>query len=1054
MTTIKLSGKWRQRPLLFRFLATLYFLAMFSNSSVFAQLNCSATNCTSSDVRVVSAYISGLNNSAIDCGNPNNLSPFDQAELHLIVSSNTQRIGASMVGTLNIPGGNSVNLQYCFSGTVLNNGTNNNLVYNLGTSLHGITCPSTFSLSNVFISWGTGNTNFCTSNAAQCPATPAKCSYAPQQIPVTVKLDVDFTFTPGVCNKGGNSLAVDFSPIITATNLTPLYTYSWNFGDGTPTGSLTVSNLSDITDTIHTYAAAGTYTATLTISDASSTVITKSGINSFTLTSCCNLSAPTVTPGAFCSADKKTVADLPQTDGNGGTYHWYSGSDPNNSYELDPSTLLVNGTTYYVSVASGTCESARTKVTITVNQTPSAPTVGGPICAGASTISGTSGEADGTTITVYDGSTSIGTATVASGAWSANVTPAVAAGDAITATATSSGCSSAASTSVTVSAIVTPPIVTGPICAGSTTISGTSGEADGTTITVYDGTTSIGTATVAKGAWSATVTPAVAAGDAITATATSSACSGTASTSVTVSAIITAPTVGPICAGATTISGTSGEADGTTITVYDGTTSIGTATVAKGAWSATVSPAVAAGDVITATASSSGCSGAASQGSTVNPLPDCKISSSSPTGSATLGSSVTFSGPTGPYSYTWGLPNNTNTSGASFVGSATGSSVMVTTSTVGSYILTLTVTNTQTGCSSSSACTYRMTVTPAGPYYSLTQGFYGNVGGKVCVGGTSYVAGSTSTVPGLIELSISNMPNQQLFLGSVNKNFSMGNTATQANSLITIMPGGGTPAQLGGVYNMTSSKYFPPLSKGKISNVFLSQSITLALNVSIPGNSLAGFALKSGYLTTQKLNTATCPSTTLLSCSVSSSAISSLQITTNSALIKWMNGKTVQDLLNLASSVLGGASIPVTGVSISDINNAIDVINRSFDGGAAFLGYYPTQRSCSSTFSRDMTTAPNATDLGESVNKLSVTAYPNPFTNKVQFSVVSPVSGMASLDVYNIVGQKLKTVYQGYLLAGATQIIEYNVPSPYKGALIYTLKVGNQQINGKVVQVK
>jgi hypothetical protein len=166
-----------------------------------------------------------------------------------------------------------------------------------------------------------------------------------------------------------------------------------------------------------------------------------------------------------------------------------------------------------------------------------------------------------------------------------------------------------------------------------------------------------------------------------------------------------------------------------------------------------------------------------------------------------------------------------------------------------------------------------------------------------------------------------------------------------------------------------------------------------------------------------------------------------------------MNGKTVQDLLNLASTALGGAT-PPTGVSLSDINNAIDVINRSFDGGAAFLGYYPTQRSCSSNFNRDMTTATNATALGESVNKLSVAAYPNPFTNKVQFSVVSPVSGMASLDVYNIVGQKLKTVYQGYLMAGATQIIEYNVPSPYKGALIYTLKVGNQQVNGKVVQLK
>ncbi|MGN6195261.1 MAG: PKD domain-containing protein [Ginsengibacter sp.] len=957
-----LSGKWRQRPLLFRFLATLYFITCVG--SLFSQtLNCDKTQCTSNDVRITSAYISGPGNIPIDCSSSD---PFNNAELHLIVSSNTQRVGASVVANLNITSTNTViPISYCFSGQNLNNGANN-LSLPLGASLSGTQCPGGFTLSDQFISWGTGNTNFCTSTAGQCPATPSKCRYKPgETIPVTVKLDVDFTFTPGVCNEGGNSLAVDFSPVITATNLTAPFTYSWDFGDGTPTGSLTVSNLTDITDTIHTYAAAGNYTATLTISDASSTVITKAGVNSFTLTSCCNLTAPTVAAGPFCSADNKTVADLPQSDGNGGTYHWYSGSDPNNSYELDPSTKLVTGT-IYVSVASGDCESPRTAVTIVVNQTPGAPTV------------------------------------------------------------------------------------TGPLCAGATTISGTSSEADGTTITIYNGASKIGTTTVNGGSWNATVT-AVSAGDVITATATSSGCSSTASASVTVSDNTATPTVIAVCAGATTVTGTN--ETGATVEVFVNGISVGNATVTDGNWSKTVS-ALSAGDKITATATVSGkCASAVSAISIVNPLPDCTISSSGSPTSASLGSQVTFNAPnvSGSYSYAWALLNNT--SGASFVGSATTSdaSVTVKTTTVGSYTLTLTVTNTVTGCTSSSACSYRMTVTPTGPYYSVTQGFYGNIGGKVCMAGTYYTAGTKSSVPGLIETSISNMPNQKLVLGSTSKSFTMGNTATEASNLIKYMPGGQTPVKLAGIYNITTS--LPPLYKGKIANVFLTQSITLALNVSIPNNTLSGFVLKSGYLTTQKINSATCPSTTLLSCSASNTAISSLQITTNSSLINWMNGKTVQDLLNLASAVLGGTA-PPAGVSISDINNAIDVINRSFDGGAVFLGYYPTQKTCASSFNRDMNTATNAINTDESVNKLSVTAYPNPFTNKVKFSIESPVSGMASLDVYNIVGQKLKTVYQGYLQAGAKQIIEYNVPSPYKGALIYTLKVGDQQVNGKVVQMK
>ena len=964
MKTCRLSGKWRQRPLLFRFLATLYFLTMFSNFPVFSQLNCGPINCTSNDVRVVSAYISGPDNAPIDCGSTN---PFDNAELHLIVSSNTQRVGASIVGTLNLLNtGTSVNLAHCFSGIKINNGSNNNLVYQLGTDLLNLTCPSSFSLTNLFISWGTGNTNFCTSDAAQCPATPAKCRFKEgETIPVTVKLDVDFTFTPGVCDLGGNSLAVDFTPVITAKNLTAPFTYTWDFGDNSTTTG-TATDLSSISGVSHTYASAGTYTVTLTITDNAGN--TKTGTNSLILTSCCNLSAPSVSAGPFCSADNKTVADLPQSDGNGGTYHWYSGSDPNNSYELDPSTVIpVGSTTYYVSVASGDCESPRTPVTIVVNQTPAAPTVTGPLCAGATTISGTSGEADGTTITIYDDATQIGTTTVSGHAWSATVA-AVSAGDVITATATSSECGSAVSTSVTVS----------------------------------DNTAT--------------------------------------------------PTIIAVCAGATTVTGTN--ETGATVEVFVNGTSAGLATVNGGNWSKTVS-ALTAGDVITAVATASGkCSSAVSTGSSVNPLPDCTISSSGSPTSAPLGSSVTFSGPTGPYSYAWGF--STNTSGASFVGSATTSdaSVTVTTTTVGSYTLTLTVTNTVTGCTSSSACSYRMTVSPTGPFYTVTQGFYGNVGGKVCMAGRSYTAGSTSSVPGLIEASITNMPTKKLFLGSTTKNFSMGNTALEANNLIKYMPATQTATTLAGIYNITAA--LPPLNKNKISNVLLGQSITLALNVSIQGNTLGSFVLKTGYLTTQKADPSSCPSTKVLACTVSSSSISSVKITTSAGLINWINSgtKTVQDLLNLASASLGGASLP-SGVTLSDINNAIDVINNAFDGGKFFLGYYSAAKSCSSTFRvGDMTSKETNKVLITEPSNLAVTAYPNPFSDKVKFIIETPVAGMATLDVYNIIGQKLHTVYQGYLFAGAKQAIDYNVPSSFKGALIYTLTIGNKQINGKLVQVK
>ena len=86
--------------------------------------------------------------------------------------------------------------------------------------------------------------------------------------------------------------------------------------------------------------------------------------------------------------------------------------------------------------------------------------------------------------------------------------------------------------------------------------------------------------------------------------------------------------------------------------------------------------------------------------------------------------------------------------------------------------------------------------------------------------------------------------------------------------------------------------------------------------------------------------------------------------------------------------------------------------------------------------------------------KINVTAYPNPFTDQVRFVITSPVSGHGTLEVYNMMGSKLQTVYTGYIFAGKGQVVEYKVPALHRTNLVYMLKVDNRIVTGRLTNVQ
>ena len=83
---------------------------------------------------------------------------------------------------------------------------------------------------------------------------------------------------------------------------------------------------------------------------------------------------------------------------------------------------------------------------------------------------------------------------------------------------------------------------------------------------------------------------------------------------------------------------------------------------------------------------------------------------------------------------------------------------------------------------------------------------------------------------------------------------------------------------------------------------------------------------------------------------------------------------------------------------------------------------------------------------------LGVVAYPNPFKDNVKFVVTAPVSGKCTLEIFNIVGQKIKTIYQGWLPAGETTI-EAALMNEHSGYFIYQLKTDQGQLTGKLIRI-
>ena len=207
--------------------------------------------------------------------------------------------------------------------------------------------------------------------------------------------------------------------------------YNWSFGGGTP-------STSTIANPVVTFNTAGTYTVSLTATNASGSN-TSTQNNAITVNVIPSLSSTNQT---ICAGSPATLVATASP--AGGTYTWSTGGT-GSSVSVSPATT----TPYTVTYTANGCTSTASTSTVTVNPLPTLTSTNQTICAGApATLVATASPAGGT----YAWST---------GGTGSSVTVSPTTTTPYTVTYTANGCTSTASTS-TVTVNPLPTVDAGP----------------------------------------------------------------------------------------------------------------------------------------------------------------------------------------------------------------------------------------------------------------------------------------------------------------------------------------------------------------------------------------------------------------------------------------------------------------------------------------------------------------------------------------------------------------------------------------------------------------
>jgi len=344
---------------------------------------------------------------------------------------------------------------------------------------------------------------------------------------------------------------------------------------------------------------------------------------------------------------------------------------------------------------------------------------------------------------------------------------------------------------------------------------------------------------------------------------------------------------------------------------------------------------------------------------------------------------------------------------------------------------TLTVTNTVNGVNCTSTCTVQIVCKPTHTC-TYTQGAYGNAGGMHCNG-----------------LSTTAILLQQLATPLVIGDCSVGRCLTLTSSDVTSgciyrrLPGGGPSATITDEGTCDIPSGIATKGNGSFRNVLVAQTITLGLNLRVPGSGLGAMPITGPYMVTLASSGNLCndPSATPIP------GTEIVRMIPTSVLAYLGANNTVQDLFEATNQALAG-TLPAGAPSLSTWNSAVSAFNEGFDECRILAGFYPTNPL-------DTTNSTTNNRLFNSTEPVAAQVYPNPASDlaNIEF-ILNGFDSDVQVEVFDLNGTRIDVLFNATADSDVRYRVEFKAGELPAGVYMYHITTSKGVLTDKITVVK